>query len=141
MNVFVGDPLLSLDEAALFEEEGEDRDGDGIADSSDNCRDDPNPDQRDTNGDRLGNRCDPDVDDDGQVDTSWGAIYPVDRRGDLEAITLTARNGPYDPDHDLDGDGLVDDRDPRHRPARPFSRTGPVTGGAARVHRVDTQPR
>ena len=111
MNVFVGDPLLTLDEAALFEDEGDDRDGDGIADSSDNCRDDPNPDQRDTNGDRLGNRCDPDVDGDGLVDTSWGAIYPVDGRGDLEAITLTARNGPYDPDHDLDGDGVVDDRD------------------------------
>ena len=27
------------------------------------------------------------------------------------AVTLTARNGPYDPNHDLDGDGRVDEHD------------------------------
>jgi hypothetical protein len=88
-----------------------DRDGDGIPDVRDNCLDVPNPLQRDTNGDRIGNRCDPDVNNDGRVDTSWGQIYPVDGRGDLEAIALTARNGPHNPDHDLDGDGRVDERD------------------------------
>ncbi|MCP4906569.1 MAG: hypothetical protein GY910_16465 [bacterium] len=111
MNVFVGDPLLTLPEESVLEEDARDQDHDGVPDPEDNCRDDSNADQRDTNDDGLGNLCDPDVDDDGRVDTSWGAIYPVDRRGDLEAITLTARNGPYDENHDLDGDGRVDERD------------------------------
>jgi len=111
VNVFVGDPLLALPDDARMDEDTRDQDRDSVADAEDNCRDDPNADQRDTNADGFGNACDPDVDDDGLVETSWGAIYPVDRRGDLEAISLTARNGPYDEDHDLDGDGRVDERD------------------------------
>lgn len=110
-HVFVGDGLRALPSVALPAALDDDRDGDGIADASDNCPMDPNPDQRDTNEDGFGNLCDADVDDDGDVDTSWGRIYPVDARGDLEAVTLTARNGPYDPDHDLDGDGRVDEHD------------------------------
>jgi hypothetical protein len=135
LNVFVGDPLLQLDAveipaaavtadsepgdasdasaAAVLRpiEREDDRDGDGIPDDRDNCLDVPNPLQRDSNGDRIGNRCDPDVDNDGRVETSWGRIYPLDERGDLEAIALTARNGPHNPDHDLDGDGRVDEKD------------------------------
>jgi len=108
-HVYIGDPLIALPEAEL--DLAGDRDGDGIGDAEDNCLDQPNPEQRDSNGDGLGNRCDPDVDDDGRVASSWGQIYPVDDRGDLEAIALTARSGPHDPDHDLDGDGRVDARD------------------------------
>lgn len=119
VNVFIGDPLVGLYGAANRAEGtsshhpsgSQDRDRDGVVDESDNCVDDPNPDQRDTNADGVGNLCDPDVNDDGRVDTSWGTIYPLDRRGDLEAISLTARNGPYDVNHDLDGDGRVDERD------------------------------
>lgn len=114
MNVFVGDPLLRLPEDSIFVGGERDQDLDGVPDDADNCPRDPNPDQRDTNRDGFGNRCDPDVDNDGDVDTSWGAIYPVDQRGDLEAISLTIRNGPPDPDHDLDGDGQVDERDLVH---------------------------
>lgn len=110
-HVYVGDGLRALAVAALPEALEDDRDGDGVADDRDNCPDDANPDQRDTNGDGFGNLCDADVDDDGDVDSSLGRIYPVDARGDLEAVTLTARNGPYDPDHDLDGDGRVDEHD------------------------------
>jgi hypothetical protein len=108
-NLFVGDPLVRLAEPETSP--GDDRDGDGIPDEDDNCLEDPNPDQRDSNGDGIGNRCDPDVDDDGRVTTSWGEIYPMDARGDLERIALSARNGPFDPDHDLDGDGDVDEQD------------------------------
>jgi hypothetical protein len=111
VNVFIGDPLLRLDDEALADDGARDQDRDGVADAEDNCRADPNADQRDTNADGLGNVCDPDVNDDGRVITSWGMIYPVDRRGDLEIISLTARNGPYDEHHDLDGDGRVDERD------------------------------
>ena len=109
MNVFVGDPLLALAEASSAD--SDDLDGDGVPDERDNCLDVANPAQRDSDGDQIGNRCDPDVDNDGRVLTSWGQIYPVDARGDLETIALTARNGPYDPDHDLDGDGAVDEND------------------------------
>ena len=103
MNVFIGDPLLVLAESS--QDLSGDLDADGIPDERDNCLDVSNPAQRDSNHDQIGNRCNPDVDNDGRVDTSWGQIYPRDARGDLEAIALTARNGPYDPDHDLDGDG------------------------------------
>ena len=109
MNVFIGDPLLVLAESSRARTD--DLDADGIPDERDNCLDVSNPAQRDSNHDQIGNRCDPDVDNDGRVDTSWGQIYPLDARGDLEAIALTARNGPYDPDHDLDGDGRVDEND------------------------------
>lgn len=111
--VLVGDPLARIEPATGdgAARRADDLDGDGIPDAEDNCPRQPNPDQRDTNGDGYGNRCDADVDDDGMVDSSEGAIYPLSARGDLEAITLTARNGPYDPDHDLDGDGRVDERD------------------------------
>ena len=111
VNVFVGDPLLRLADESISTVAIPDHDRDGVPDSQDNCRDDPNPNQLDTNADGIGNLCDPDVDNDGDVDTSWGAIYPVDQRGDLQAIALTARNGPYDPSHDFDGDGRVDERD------------------------------
>lgn len=35
-----------------------DRDGDGVADVFDNCPDDANPDQLDSDGDRIGDACD-----------------------------------------------------------------------------------
>jgi len=109
--VLVGDGLRALHVPELPPSLVDDRDGDGIANRNDNCPRDANPDQRDTNGDGLGNLCDADVDNDGDVDSSGGRIYPVNARGDLEAVTLTARNGPYEPDHDLDGDGRVDEAD------------------------------
>jgi hypothetical protein len=109
VNVFVGDPLLVINES--FPVDPDDQDNDGVTSDQDNCLDVTNPEQRDTDGDEIGNRCDPDVDNDGRVDTSWGQIYPLDSRGDLEAIALTARNGPYDPDHDINGDGEVNASD------------------------------
>ena len=108
LNVLVGDPLARLPESGAFTA---DRDRDGVPDAEDNCLLEPNPPQRDTDQDGYGNRCDPDVNNDGQVLTSWGQIYPRGDRGDLEELVLTARSGPHDPNHDLDGDGVVDDRD------------------------------
>ncbi len=123
LNVLIGDPLAVLPLARATHEaqaaaeavriagsEG-DSDRDGVVDAEDNCLLEPNPAQRDSDADQIGNRCDPDVNNDGRVDTSWGRIYPRGSRGDLEAIVLTARNGPHDPNHDLDGDGRVDERD------------------------------
>lgn len=70
-----------------------DIDGDGSIDSADNCRFIANPDQRDTNGDGFGNRCDPDLDNDGVVNFA-----------DLVAMkAMFFQSG--DSDSDLDGDG------------------------------------
>jgi uncharacterized protein (TIGR03790 family) len=108
MNVYVGDPLMTVGDAA---EPSHDRDADGIPDPQDDCRDHPNPEQRDTDGDGIGNLCDPDVDGDGTVTTSWGVTFPLEMRGDVEWIALSAKNGSHEPSHDLDGDGEVTDRD------------------------------
>ena len=108
MNVWVGDPLMRF---GLPRVASEDRDGDGIPDAFDNCVHVPNPDQRDTDGDGFGNACDADVNNDGRVTTSWGVTFPPSQRGDVERILLTIAAGSYDADHDLDGDGVVDDLD------------------------------
>ncbi len=105
VNVYVGDPWMQV--TVPVTREPEDRDGDGTPDRGDNCRDIPNPDQRDSDGDGFGNLCDADLDGDGVVGTSWGRP-PY---GDLERIQLAALRGPYDPNADLDGDRDVDERD------------------------------
>lgn len=106
MNIYVGDPLMTV--AKPRKRPPGDRDRDGIPDAVDNCLDVPNPAQRDTNADGFGNLCDADVDGDGIVTTSWGVMYPLTKRGDIEWIAMSSENGPYDPNFDLDGDGEVD---------------------------------
>jgi hypothetical protein len=110
MNVYIGDPLMRVAQP-VSQRDPSDLDGDGVDNASDNCITLPNPEQRDTNADGFGNACDADIDGDGLVTTSWGAAFPLKDRGDLEWIALTAVNGPYDPNHDLDGDGQVDHLD------------------------------
>ena len=85
-----------------------DVDGDGIADSEDNCIEVPNgplsPDsgdhsQRDTDNDLYGNACDPDFNGNGIVDAADFSL-------------LKARFGrPGFPDQDLNGNGIVDPAD------------------------------
>lgn len=124
MNVYVGDPLMRLEEPATAEI-AMDIDGDGQLDWRDNCRRVPNPRQRDTDGDGYGNICDSDIDGDGRTTTSWGESFPRSRRGDVEAIALTAKEGGYHPDHDLDGDNSVDERDVSIAQLRLFMAPGP----------------
>jgi len=119
-NVFVGDPLATA--AAPVARRPEDGDGDGVPDGRDVCREHPNPDQRDSDGDGLGNLCDADVDGDGWVTTSFGR---AERPGDVERIALTAKALAYDPHHDLDGDGRVDRRDVSLAHVTLFQRPGP----------------
>lgn len=70
-----------------------DSDNDGIQDTSDNCQLVANPDQKDNDGDGLGDMCDPDDDNDGL--------------GDADEVRLGT--SPTNPD--TDGDGLVDGKD------------------------------
>ncbi len=72
----------------------QDPDHDDLAAVSDNCALETNPDQRDSNGDGFGNLCDPDLDNDGDVD---GA--------DLTQFRTAFLGSSADPD--FDGDGRV----------------------------------
>jgi len=81
-----------------------DTDGDGIPDIRDNCTLVPNPDQRDTNGDGYGNICDPDLNNDGHVDTLDLAILNA-------ALNTNVGDAAYNPDADLNGDNTVDTAD------------------------------
>jgi hypothetical protein len=68
-----------------------DTDGDGIDDSVDNCPLVANPDQKDTDGDGIGDACDPDIDNDGVLNAK-------------DNCPLV-----YNPDQaDSDGDGIGD---------------------------------
>jgi alpha-tubulin suppressor-like RCC1 family protein len=71
-----------------------DVDGDGIADPVDNCTNQPNADQRDTDGDGYGNVCDGDFNNDGVV-------------GFPDLATFRTRFGTNNADADLNGDGSV----------------------------------
>jgi hypothetical protein len=127
-NVFIGDPLATV--PGPLPTRPADQDGDGVPDAADVCRDLPNPDQRDTDGDGFGNLCDADVDGDGWVTSSFGN---PEQPGDVERIALTARALTNLPDHDLDGDGLVDRRDVSLAHVMLFQRPGPGRGaGRAR---------
>ncbi len=85
-----------------------DPDGDGIPDSTDNCPIISNVDQTNTDGDLLGNACDPDDDNDTIMDSS--------DQCPTQAETL---NGYQDtdgcpdvvPPTDTDGDGISDSND------------------------------
>jgi uncharacterized protein (TIGR03790 family) len=118
-NLYVGDPLLTFAKPVA---RSADQDGDGVPDDRDVCRDIPNPDQRDTNGDGFGNLCDADVDNDGRVTTSWGRADPP---GDVEKIAIAAQQFQDVPDCDLDGDGKVTKRDVSLAQVTVFLRPGP----------------
>jgi hypothetical protein len=78
-----------------------DADGDGILDFVDNCSAVYNPDQRDTDGDSFGNRCDPDFNGNGTVDSNDASLL----KSRLGALGANA------PNQDLDGNGRVDAAD------------------------------
>lgn len=72
-----------------------DGDGDGVPDSTDNCRSTPNPDQADFDLDGQGDACDGDIDGDGVANAA-------DACAGTAAGTLVASDGCADPD----GDGV-----------------------------------
>lgn len=75
-----------------------DTDGDGVADNLDNCKLVANANQRNTDGDRFGNICDPDFNQNNIVD-------PAD------LSSLKAKLGQVSANHDLNGNGIVDPAD------------------------------
>jgi arylsulfatase A-like enzyme len=87
-------------------------DGDSIADSSDNCTLVQNNDQRDTDGDGYGNRCDPDFDNNGIVQAADLAYFK-------------SKYFTTDEDADLDGNGIVQAADLAYFKSMFFSAPGP----------------
>jgi uncharacterized protein (DUF1800 family) len=75
-----------------------DSDGDGINDAIDNCSEVANADQRDTDGDGFGNRCDADLNNDGGVNS-------------LDIVLFRNQFGTVGPDADFNGDGGVNSLD------------------------------
>jgi hypothetical protein len=74
-----------------------DGDGDGVVDFADNCHTLANPDQRNTDGDRSGNRCDPDFNGNGTVDSNDASLLKY----------LLGASANTAPNQDLDGNGIV----------------------------------
>ncbi len=72
-----------------------DTDGDGVLDLVDNCSEVANADQRNTDGDAFGNICDPDFNNDGQVNFPDLAA--------MEQVFFLSGNFPQD----MNGDGQV----------------------------------
>ncbi|MEL7448708.1 MAG: choice-of-anchor D domain-containing protein [Pseudomonadota bacterium] len=88
-------PLVTITVTGSVNPPG-DRDGDLVLNHFDNCIDVDNADQRDTDGDKIGNACDPDLD-------NSGAVNFVDLTMLLEQWLSTGN----DLDADFNGDGVV----------------------------------
>jgi len=109
-----------------------DSDNDGTPDTSDNCPNVPNSDQKDTDGDNIGDVCDSDIDGDtvenaydncpldsnsDQADNDWDQIGNVcDDDADGDSVPDTEDNCPLltnidQADNDADGSGDVCDLD------------------------------
>jgi hypothetical protein len=94
-----------------------DQDGDGIADSLDNCPSIANPPQLDTDHDGLGNVCDNDDDNDGMPDAYEvanglnplnGSDAALDKDSDNLSNLLEHQHGTDIDNPDSDGDGYSD---------------------------------
>jgi hypothetical protein len=83
-----------------------DRDDDGIPDVDDNCDDLASLDQTDTDGDGLGDVCDPDDDNDGEPDVTDNCDLVAGAQTDTDGDGL---GDVCDDDDDNDGDPDVDD--------------------------------
>jgi hypothetical protein len=108
-----GSPVASqIALACLPGAAGLDSDGDGVPDVRDTCPDLAEPEQRDLDGDGLGDACDDDDDADGVPDAL--DVRVVDpNTGETESLAAdTDDDGqPNDVDEDDDGDGVPDVRD------------------------------
>ena len=116
--LFMGNPVfthwgeswwnpLAVDFVTVNGTAGADADGDGAPDDTDNCVSTPNASQTDTDGDGIGNACEPDGDGDGVIDDADNCVS-VANGGQADADS----DGVGDAcEPDGDGDGVIDDAD------------------------------
>jgi len=103
----IGKTIEGVIAAAIEEARTKDTDGDGGPDLEDNCPLDANPDQTDTDDDRIGDVCDPDDDSDGIPDAVDNCPLTVNHEQ-----TDTDGDGSGNAcDPDDDGDGIADGED------------------------------
>ncbi len=79
-----------------------DTDGDGVFDYLDNCPTKRNPNQKDTDNDSIGNKCDADDDNDGFTDAEENRVGSNPRDPESTPISILT---------DFDGDGILNDVD------------------------------
>ena len=93
----------------------DDTDGDGVPDDEDNCPDTYNPDQKDNDGDGIGDVCDDDDDNDGIPDNEDDDIdgdgYTNEDEIECGSDPQDANSVPEDYDHDFIPDCVDDDDD------------------------------
>jgi hypothetical protein len=104
----LGDPDdgLAIDDLTIIASQ-DDEDGDGRADSIDNCPLDQNPDQANLDADAEGDACDDDDDNDGDHDSVDNC--PTVANGDQANVDGDSQGDACDADDD--GDGLLDASD------------------------------
>ena len=96
-NANVADPyILPVSQADV------DFDADGVPDSSDNCTEVENADQRDTDNDGYGNACDADIAVPGDCHVNFKDLAVL-----KNAFFSTPGSGWWNPDADLNGDNVV----------------------------------
>lgn len=102
--------------ALRFSLRGMDTDSDGVPNIFDNCPSTPNAAQTDTDGDRIGDECDLDDDNDGLTD-----VYEINVSGTDPLLASTLGNGLLDGDldYDLDGRTLVQEAALGSSPSQP----------------------
>ncbi|MBT8144953.1 MAG: hypothetical protein KJO55_09650, partial [Gammaproteobacteria bacterium] len=122
-----GGIATSIDTVRLGTCADNDSDCDGIDDTADNCTHADNLDQRDTDGDNIGNVCDADITGPGGADDCL--VNFLDLQAVKAAFFATPIQPNWNPDADLDNSGSINFADLQIVKSQFFGPPGPSAGG------------